>query len=151
MISKLLKDNRIIFEKKFDSWEDAITGGAQPLLLQSLIEESYIKAMIDSVNEFGPYIVIAPNIAMPHSQIGSTGVNETSVSLMIVEEAVQFVDDDRSKDAKIFITLAAENNDKHMENMMQVAELFSNEELVNELIEARSKDDIQVIIDKYGV
>lgn len=31
------------------------------------IKESYIDAMVNTVKNMGPYIVIAPGIAMPHA------------------------------------------------------------------------------------
>ncbi len=44
--------------------EKAITIASQPLLQEQIIEQGYVQAMIDSVNELGPYIVIAPEIAL---------------------------------------------------------------------------------------
>lgn len=41
---------------------------AQPLLVSRENEKSYIDGMIDSVKEHGPYIVIAPNIALLHAR-----------------------------------------------------------------------------------
>jgi PTS system ascorbate-specific IIA component len=151
MLTKLLNENLITFEKGFPTWEEAIAGGAKPLVEQGKITPEYIQAMIDSVNEFGPYIVIAPNIAMPHSQLGATGVNETAISLMVVEEKVSFDENDASKDARIFITLAAVDQEKHMENIMSVAEVFADESLVSDLIDSKNLDDIKNVIVKYNL
>ncbi len=149
MLKKLLEENRIIFEGGFNSWQEALSAGAKPLVEQGKITEKYIQDMIDSVNEHGPYIVIAPNIAMPHSQMGSNSVKDTAISLMLVENAVSFVEGDPTKDARIFVTLAAVDNEKHFENMMAVSETLSNEDLVNDLLAAKNLKDIEAIISKY--
>jgi PTS system ascorbate-specific IIA component len=62
-----LTEELIRFEKGFSNWEEAIKVSSKGLLELGFIEESYVDSMIDSVKEFGPYIVIAPNIAMPHA------------------------------------------------------------------------------------
>lgn len=61
----------------------------QPLLDQNIITADYPGYIINNVHEFGPYIVIAPEICIPHAQEGK-GVNETAVAFMNVEEAVDF-------------------------------------------------------------
>ena len=51
------------------------------------------------------YIVIAPMIALPHAQENARGVYKTAVSFMKVEEVVKFDEEDREKDAKLFLQL----------------------------------------------
>jgi len=151
MLRKLLDENLIVFHKEFNSWEDAIKAGAQPLIDTNKITSEYTEAMINSVNEFGPYIVLAPNLAMPHATIGAAGVLDTATSLMVVEEAVSFAEGDPSKDAKLFITICASDEAKHMDNIMAVSTLFSNQALVDDLIESRSVEDIENLIEKYSL
>ncbi|MFB8734775.1 PTS sugar transporter subunit IIA [Bacillus sp. SL00103] len=43
--------------------------------------------MIQSVDQNGPYIVIAPQVAIPHAR-PEDGVNELSMSLMTFEQPV---------------------------------------------------------------
>ena len=62
---------------------------AKPLLEQKIIEPEYPGYIISNVHEFGPYIVIAPEICIPHAQEGK-GVNDTAVAFMNIEEAVRF-------------------------------------------------------------
>lgn len=42
--------------------------GGELLEKSGAIEPRYIDAMINTVKEIGPYIVIAPGIAMPHAR-----------------------------------------------------------------------------------
>lgn len=151
MLKQLLEENLITFEKSFTTWEEAIAGGAKRLVESGRVTADYIDAMIESVNTHGPYIVIAPNIAMPHSQLGANGVNDTSMALMIVEEPVSFEQGDPTKDARIFITIAAVDEQKHMDNIVAVANLFSNEPLVADLLESKTIADIENIVLKHNL
>lgn len=56
----ILSTTRIIVKEQVNDWTEAITIASQPLLQEQIIEQGYVQAMIDSVNELGPYIVIAP-------------------------------------------------------------------------------------------
>ena len=109
----------------------------------------YVEAVINCVKKYGPYIIIAPNIAMPHSTEGAEGVNETAICFMKVEEPVHFDPEDPEKDARLFFVLASADHEKHLENMMRLSEMLMNEELVEELLEAKSKEDLLAIDKKY--
>ena len=45
---------------KVNDWQTAVRIASKPLLEYGYIEESYVEAIISSVNEIGPYIVLAP-------------------------------------------------------------------------------------------
>ncbi len=74
-----------------------MSASCQPLLDDGSIEQAYIDAVIGCVKKYGPYIVFAPNIAMPHSQEGAVGVNDTAVSFMKLEEPVHFEEEIRKR------------------------------------------------------
>ncbi len=68
---------------------------------------------------------------------------------MKVEEPVHFDPEDPEKDARLFFVLASADHEKHLENMMRLSEMLMNEELVEELLEAKSKEDLLAIDKKY--
>ena len=73
MLKDILADNITVLTK-VESWQKAIEIAATPLLEKNKIKESYIQAMIGNIKKFGEYIIIAPNVAMPHSR-PEDGVN----------------------------------------------------------------------------
>lgn len=52
-----------------------------------------------------PYIVLAPNIAMPHSTESGDDVHGTEVGFMRVAKPVHFEKGNPDKDARIFFVL----------------------------------------------
>lgn len=58
-LSDLLTPNYIDLQGKASSWEESIRQSARLLREESLIEESYVEAMIANVLSYGPYILIA--------------------------------------------------------------------------------------------
>lgn len=149
-IKELVEKNRICFHEKFDTWEEAIAASCQPLIDDKSIEKTYVDAVISCIKKYGPYIVLAPNIAMPHSQEGAVGVNDTAVSFMKVDYPVHFEEGNPEKDARLFFVLASADHTVHLQNMEKLALLLLNEELVNELLDAKSVDDLLKIDHQYS-
>lgn len=145
MIKELIEQNRVTFAKSFSTWEEAVATAAKPLLDQKAIEPGYIKAIINCVKEFGPYIVIAPDIALPHAK-GGEGVIETSISFMKVEDPVHFSDSEEH-DARLLFVLASINNDDHLEKLAELVEEISDEDLVAQLLSAKSIAGLKKIFD----
>ena len=74
MLKEIIEQKHYCFTQSFQSWEDAIRASYQPLLQDGIVEDIYVQAVIDCVKKYGPYIVIVPNIAMPHSTEGAKGL-----------------------------------------------------------------------------
>lgn len=141
MFKELIKKQRVMFADGFDRWEDAIRAAAQPLLRDGAIEESYIDDMIANVNKFGPYIVIAPDVAMPHAQ-GGTGVRETAISFMKVHRPVSF-SASREHDARLLFVLASVDNDSHLGMLQALVAAISDDDILAQLPEIQCIADLQ--------
>ena len=145
LLEKLIAQDRVLFKEGFDNWEDAVKAGAQPLIRDGAIEETYIQSMIDCINKYGPYIVIAPDVAMPHAQGGGVGVNETAIAFMKTRRKVHF-SDSPEHDARLFFVLASVNNDAHMDMLQALVEEISDEEFLAKLVEADSMEELKSVI-----
>ncbi len=150
LIKEIVEKNRVCFHQKFDTWEEAITASCQPLIKDKTIEQEYINSIIECVKKYGPYIVLIPDVAMPHSQEGAAGVNDTAISFMKVEEPVHFEEGNPEKDARIFFVLASVNHNIHLQNMEKLATLLMNEEIVAELLQAQNTEELLAIDSKYS-
>ncbi|MEA4876203.1 PTS sugar transporter subunit IIA [Anaerorhabdus sp.] len=151
LIQKILDNKVTSYKEGFDTWQEAIRGGAEALIEQGFIEPVYVDAVIACVEKYGPYIVIAPDIAMPHSTEGAEGVLKTGIGFMKVEKAVCFDPNDPEKDARLFFTLAAENHEEHLNNMMELSEMLMNEDLVKDLLEVKNDEDLKKVGEKYTI
>lgn len=138
-----LTKDLITFEKGFDKWEDAIKASSVGLLEQGFITESYVESMINSVKEYGPYIVIAPNFAMPHAR-PEAGSKKIGFSVMLCEEPVKF-SDAPEHEARLFVTLSCVSSDTHLQMIQALVEVLGDEVKFNGLLNAKTKDEILTI------
>lgn len=135
-----LKEDYIQFADKFDNWEQAVRASAQPLLDGGQVKQSYIDGMIKSVQEHGPYIVIAPNIALPHAR-PETGSVEIGYSVMLVKQPVSFAQD-HSCDAQLFIALSCVDATKHVEMLQEIVMILSDQEKHDQIFAATTKQQL---------
>ncbi|UXR45321.1 PTS sugar transporter subunit IIA [Staphylococcus simulans] len=143
MALDILTKDKIKVQDQVSDWSQAITEAAQPLLEQDYIETGYIDAMIDSVKEFGPYIVIAPEIAIAHAR-PEDNVNKVGLSLLKLNESINFAED--SHYASLIFVLSATDNTSHLNVLQSLAGLLGNKEVVNQLLASKNSDEIIEII-----
>ena len=141
-----LSENLISFEKEFKTWEEAIKASSIELVKQGFMTEGYVQAMVDSVNEFGPYIVIAPNIAMPHAR-PEKGAKKVGFSVTVTEEPVKFKEDPMYH-ARLLVTLSCVDSNTHLEMMQALVEVLGEEENVEKILSTKNKTDIIKLFNK---
>lgn len=149
MLKDLISKKRVDFYKSFDNWEDAIRASCRTLLADGTITEDYVAAILECIHNYGPYIVLIPNVAMPHAKANIHGVNACAISFTKVDQPVSFEPGNPEKDVKLLFTLAANDMDEHFENMKKLSEVLLNTELLNELLEVTSIEELIDIADKY--
>ena len=148
MIEKLLTEEFIDIKVKVEKWEDAVVVAGNLLLNNKKIEERYIGAMIETVNEMGPYIVKAPGIAMPHGR-PDCGVNDLGISVVTLENGISFGSEEFDP-VKIIFSICAKDNKSHIELIQDLAFILDSDELLNNIDKCNSKGDLlYLILDIY--
>lgn len=135
-------DGNIAIMHSVSSWQEAIKSAALPLLQKGKIEESYIEAMIENIKKFGEYIIVAPNVAMPHSR-PEDGVNENCLSLLKLDEGVKF---DNGEVVQLLFVLGAKDNSSHITILTELMEIMDDEERIEKLTKCTKVEEIKNII-----
>ena len=129
----LLKQENVQICDKADDWRDAVRISVLPLERGGYVESRYKDGIIENVEKLGPYIVIADNIALPHAR-PEQGAIKTQISITLFRQDVEF--EGRKATARLFVTLAAKDNDKHLDALSKISELLSEEEVVEQILRA---------------
>ncbi len=64
----LMENNSVLLNAAASDWRSAIKLGTDMLIRSGAVEPRYHDAIIGSIEKMGPYIVIAPQFAMPHAR-----------------------------------------------------------------------------------
>jgi ascorbate PTS system EIIA or EIIAB component len=151
MLKELVEGNRCQFLDRVESWQEAIRISCRPLVDNGIVDQSYGDELIENVNTHGPYIVLMPGLAMPHTMEGSERAKGTGISFMKLKEPVHFDPNDPEKDAVVFFTLAAADSEAHLNNMRCLCKMLSNEELLAELMTVSSTAELLQLHEKYCI
>lgn len=89
LLTDLLTERSIALRVKADDWEAAVRAGGKLMVGNGLVEERYVDAMVNTVKQMGPYIVIVPGIAMPHAR-PEDGAIEVGMAVVTLEKPVEF-------------------------------------------------------------
>ncbi|SFE11753.1 Transcriptional antiterminator [Lentibacillus persicus] len=143
-LDELITPEMIAIRNNVESWEEAVWTSAEPLVEKEIITPNYVEAIFSYSQD--PYIVISPNVAIPHAS-PEDGVNEVGMSLLKLDEGVNFTPDYR---IHLIIVIAAVDKQQHLHALMQLMELASSETDRNRLIKAESKEAIYSIIQSYS-
>ena len=125
----LAENKSIRLQAEAETWQDAVKIGVDLLVAADVVEPRYYQAILDGVEQFGPYFVIAPGLAMPHGR-------------------PEFNHDDNDP-VDILITMAAVDANTHQEvGIMQIVNLFEDEENFDRLRACRTEQEVLDLIDR---
>ena len=134
----LKKENVQIVESATD-WKDAIRISVQPLEQHGYVESRYKEEIISNVESMGPYIVLAPYIALPHAR-PEQGVKESQIAVTLLQNEVRFAGEE--KPVKLLIALAASDNNRHLDALMSISEILQNEDTVQKILNSKDNEEL---------
>lgn len=146
----LIDNKSIKLQTSASDWYAAVKIGTDMLINSGAILPDYHDAIINSVKELGPYICIAPNLALPHAR-PENGVLKTAFALVTLAEPIYF--DGENEPVDVLITLAGSSSDEHMEGLMQVTQVLDDENSdtgidLDKLRKCLTAEDVYRVIDE---
>ena len=143
----LIENNSIKLNQTAANWEEAIKIGTDLLVVSGAIEPRYYENIISKIKEMGPYIVLAPGLAMPHAR-PDEGVIRTAFGLTTLAQPVDF----DGEQISVLVTLAGSDSDTHMEGIMEITQIFDDpdsEDGVNiqKFLDCKTQEDVLAVID----
>lgn len=144
MLKEIIGENNIKLNIEVDTWEDAVKAGGELLVKNGYVKLEYIDAMIKAVKEIGPYIVIAPGIAMPHARPES-GAIKIGLSLVTLKKPINF--GNRENDpVRIVISLCAVDHLTHLKALSELVQLLRDEKFITTVLNSKDNKEIMEYI-----
>lgn len=140
MVSELLTSDLVEVNVEAKNWEEAVRAGGKLLLNAGFIKETFIDEMVNTVKEFGPYIVIEKGIALAHAE-PSAGVNKIGCSILTLKDPIEF-GNNANDPVKLVISLCAVDSESHMELISDLANIMMSDEIIDRIFNANNKLEI---------
>lgn len=119
--------------------EDAIRKAGQLLVQTGKVEPNYVEAMIKGYQDVGPYIVLAPGIAIPHAR-PEHGVKEQCISVIRLEKEVVFGHPSNDP-VKLVCSIGGVDSTSHIGMLQALASILGNKEKLQVLLTTNNKEE----------
>lgn len=143
MMEELIKECNIRVNVSVQDWKQAITMAGKLLVDDGDIREEYIQAMIDSLIEFGPYIVLTKGFAMAHAA-PSAAVHHTAISVITLAQPVSF--GSPNDPVSIVMCLSCTDKNAHMQYLQKIAKVLLRPGVIEQLEACQSAKEIYQLI-----
>ncbi|AEW77330.1 PTS sugar transporter subunit IIA [Aggregatibacter actinomycetemcomitans] len=143
----LIENNSIRLNQSASNWEEAIKIGTDLLVASGAIEPRYYDNIVNNIKKFGPYIVLAPGLAMPHAR-PEEGVIKTAFGLTTLSVPVDL----DGESISVLLTLAGSDSNSHMEGIMEITQIFddpNSDDGVNiqKFLDCKTTGEVLAVID----
>lgn len=125
-------------------WRDLMARSAAVLKDQRIVSDNYYPAILDSLARNGAYMLVAPRVLLAHSR-PEAGALGTGISLITTREDV-LLQDNPAQPVRLFFTLAANNNQAHLELLAHLATVLVDQALLDELMTSTDPARVATII-----
>lgn len=147
LLQDLLSEDNVSFHYPAETWEDVIRHGGQLMVDAGFTELTYTEAMIDVVRDMGPYIVLAPGLAMPHAR-PEMGAKQVGTALVTLEKPIDFGSPENDP-VSVAVFLCAPNKEEHIQLLTDIATLFEDEEFLDAAVNFESIEDVQAFLSEH--
>ncbi len=130
-----------------DDWRESIRTSCALLEAQNVVTPDYKEAIIRSLEEMGPYMVMLPGIVLAHAA-PEDGVLELGMSLSTLSRPVRFGYAAHDP-VNIIVTLAAKDEKSHLKALAQLFRMLRDGETLRTILNG-TKDDILQCIARYS-
>lgn len=135
----LKRENVQIVDSCGEGWEDAIHVAVQPLVDTGYVTPAYIDGIIENTHKYGPYFVLAPDLALLHAR-PEQGVIKQQLAVTVSRKGVVFKEG--GDPVRVLVTLAAENPDSHIDVMRILATMFADPANIEKVATAADADEV---------
>lgn len=148
---KYFHDNDLvrIYDETPQDWREALRIASENLKEKEIITDAYINEIIKNVEVKGAYIVIVPRVVMPHALATGPGVLGTGIGFAKFSEMVSFEEGNPEKQGKLFFTLAAKNEEQHLENIQNLMALLMTDGMIEALSNIETLDDFNQVMNHF--
>jgi PTS system ascorbate-specific IIA component len=144
LLADAFGEGAILIKGSVDNRSEAIELAGELLVASGKARKSYVDSMLEAVEQFGPYIVIAPGIALAHGK-PSADVLETGLSLLVLQSAIEF-QHSQNDPVQLVFGLAATDHESHIELMSDLAKFLSDQDSVNSLLTCSDSEQIRSLL-----
>ncbi|HEY1530736.1 MAG TPA: PTS sugar transporter subunit IIA [Galbitalea sp.] len=122
-------------------WQGAVRAAGAALAAAGFAKPSYADEMVRMIDEHGPYVVIAPGLALAHARPGPE-VLKVGIAVVTLATPINF-GHPYNDPVSVVLALATDASDAHVTLVAELANLFNDSSMIPELAAATTVEEVQ--------
>jgi len=143
MLPAILDEGVILGATPAD-WREAVELAGAALTAAGAARPEYAGEMVRMIDEHGPYIVVAPGLALAHARPGPEVVTD-GLAVVTLANPVEF-GHPYNDPVRVVLGVAAASNESHLQAVAELANIFNDSDAVDHLARAASADEVRGIL-----
>ncbi|NQX11098.1 PTS sugar transporter subunit IIA [Microbacteriaceae bacterium VKM Ac-2855] len=139
-----LPEEAVALRIHVSSWREAVLAAGRALERIGSVDPAYSRRMVDQIDLLGPYIVIAPGLALAHARPGHD-VHADGMSVVTLEEPVAF-GHSTNDPVSVVIGIAATKEHGHVGFIAGLADVLTHPDAVGALKAARTLGSVNAVL-----
>ncbi|KAB1659445.1 PTS sugar transporter subunit IIA [Pseudoclavibacter chungangensis] len=120
------------------SWRDAVDQAGALLVSRGATTAGYTRRMLEVIETYGPYMVVAPGVALVHAKPGSD-VRHNGAVILTFPDGVDF-GHRRFDPVRAVVGIAVRRPDEHVTIIAAIARLLDSDGTIDALLSATDAD-----------
>ncbi|MAT44232.1 MAG: PTS maltose transporter subunit IIBC [Anaerolineaceae bacterium] len=144
MLNTYLTPEMVRLQIDVKDWEAAVRAAGNLLVDAGYVSPNYIEAMINAVHEMGPYMVLAPGLALAHAR-PEDGVLKMGISLVTLAKPVNF-GSEANDPVNLVIAFGGTDHESHLGLLVTLASFLEDESRRKELASVKTYQELDQLI-----
>jgi len=140
MLSDYISAEQIQLQIPVQDWKEAVRAGGDLLVRAGVCEPRYVDAMIQVVEKLGPYMVLAPGIALAHAR-PEDGVLRVGMSIVTLSTPVDF-GSEANDPVRLVISFGGIDKNSHVGMLQELAVFLTEQSNQDLLTSATAVEDV---------
>ena len=139
-----IPDESVVLQVSARDWREAVELSGAALSAAGAARAGYAAQMVRMIEEHGPYIVVAPGLALAHARPGPEVIAD-GLAVVTLAEPVEF-GHPHNDPVRVVLAVSAASNESHLQLVAGLANIFNDTDAVDRLARAASADEVREIL-----
>ena len=139
-----LNADSIVIGAVVEDWRAAVREAGAALTRSGSTLPAYAEEMVRMIDEHGPYVVIAPGLALAHARPGPD-VLADGLAIVTLATPVAF-GHPHNDPVRVVLGLAIKASDRHLAAVAGLANVFNDSTAIAQLADAKTADAVRAIM-----
>lgn len=139
-----LPDDAVVLGARARDWREAVEFAGRALTACGATDAGYAVDMIRMIEQHGPYVVVAPGLALAHARPGPA-VRRDGLAIVTLADPVPF-GHPYNDPVRVVLALAGASSARHLQLVAEIANIFNDSDAVERLADAPDADAVRAIL-----